>query len=137
MKALLRNRFVSLTRAGWVALLGVFCLFSARAADDTYLAFKVGIYGSFVAPTIAITNNSRGIQITNIVINVGNPAVIWDAIYATTAPEYGTISATVPDTDDVGGTASFSIVANVTSFDPGDYIIIRADLDFFGQFSSQ
>src|SRR5829696_7986287 len=100
MKALLRNQFVSLTRAGWVALLGVLCLFSVRAADDTYLAFKVGIYGSTVAPTIAITNNSRGIQITNIVINVGNPAVIWDAVYATTAPEFGTISVLFPDEND-------------------------------------
>lgn len=135
MRAPFWNRVVGLTRL-WVLAIATCTLFSSARAADAYLAFRVRIDGSFGGPSFTIFNDSRDIQITNVIIFIGDVSKTFDAVYNLSASEYGTISAVTPDTDVVGGSTSSFISVNMTSFDPGESVSMVTDVDILGQNNS-
>ncbi len=106
-------------------------------SDSTYLAFTLEITGDPNTPKLTFVNESRGLQITNIVMTSGNGTNGFDYAYNLQPPPYGNISLISPNTVASDNIVFPVLALNVTGFDPGERLSLQVDIDAIGRNSAE
>lgn len=111
----------------WLAVSALVSCMTRRVEAQTtssYLAFEVTLSGNANTPQIRITNRSRDLAITNVVLSIGDFSKHFDGVNVVQAPAFGTASASV-----VPGSRGDFIVVTLTGFEPGEFFTLGTDID--------